>query len=149
VRKITMDEWNHEDIRRLRDLVRRLNEIAGQQEGTPPCGFKIVVRNSGIAVLPIGRKVEEAPVIRPHTEVAPVGDMVYMNAELPGIDVEDIALSLAGSVLVIETHGEPHMQARVHLPPVEQGSMHMASRNGVLEISFRRRKNAAKAPAEE
>ncbi len=144
-----MDEWNHEDIRRLRDLLRRLNEIAGQQEGTPPCGFRIVVRNSGIAVLPIDRKVEAAPVIRPHTEVAPVGDMVYVNADLPGIDAEDIALSLAGGVLVIETLGEPQMQARVHLPPVEQESLHMAHRNGVLEISFRRRKDAARAPAEE
>jgi HSP20 family molecular chaperone IbpA len=144
-----MDEWSREDIRRLRALLRRLNEIAGQQQSTPPCGFRIVVRNSGISVLPIGRKVEESRAIRPRTEVATVGDMVYVNAELPGIDADDITLSLAGGVIVIETHGEPHMQARVHLPPVERESMQTASRNGVLEISFIRKKAAARAPAEE
>ena len=145
-----MEKWNPEDTRKLRALLRRLNEIAGKQEGTPSCGFRIVVRNSGIRVLPLDRTGEEGQVIRPRTEVARVGDMVYVNAELPGIHADDIALSLAGGVLIIETKGEPHMlQARVHLPPVEQGSMQTASRNGVLEISFIRKKTAARAPAEE
>ena len=68
-----MHEWDHDDIRRLRALLRRLMEIARQQECSPSRGFRIVVRNRGITVLPLDGIGKENPVIRPNTEIASVG----------------------------------------------------------------------------
>jgi len=80
-----------------------------------------------------------AAVRTPDVEVFSDGGSWMLVAEMPGVDREDLDLSLAGTRLVVETRGTRRYRFETDFP---QGArledLETTLRNGVLELSLKR-----------
>jgi HSP20 family protein len=93
---------------------------------------------SSFGNLPAGATSAAAPQARaPLVDVFEEPDAILVVAEVPGLDPDQLRLSLDGQTLLIEGGGRVAYRREVKLPgPV--GAMTQACRNGILEIRLER-----------
>jgi|GEM_PF-2827292 len=96
------------------------------------------IRRSEIRiVIPVQRRppTDDAGVTTPHTEVITHGHRVMVVAELPGVDEDDIQVSLGDETIRIAAiSGRCRYETSARIPPVDQESLESRYRNGVLEV---------------
>ncbi|MDT8357066.1 MAG: Hsp20/alpha crystallin family protein [Methanomicrobiaceae archaeon] len=131
----------------LHELIRMLLEQSFQGEGPIGYGFKIVIKDGECHMVPLtgtGRMVAE---IEPFSEVHTLGETVAINVDLPGVDEEDVELAIEGEKLTISGKGEGRRyRTTLDLPPVDPDTLSFTCRNGVLEVSLLKRREALPGP---
>lgn len=134
----------------LNELMKRLMEQGlkeqGEQNRPFAYGFKIVLHGAGKPEIPAA---EAAPVAEPETPssegtVEPIAEMyttdddVTVAIDLPGVEKENILLSLINGTLTIVAGG--NQLTSVEMPVVDADSMQSNYKHGVLEVKFSRGK---------
>jgi HSP20 family protein len=81
---------------------------------------------------------------RPLVDVFDADGTVHVVAEMPGIEKQDVELSIDGRVLEIKAHrGDRRYNETVELPSeVEEHSAKATYRNGVLEVTLKKKGNS-------
>jgi len=133
----------------LNELMKRLMEQGLKEQGDPnrsfAYGFKIVIHDTGTA----GTSVEgsapelEEPssegTLEPIAEMYTTDDDVTVAIDLPGVEKENIHLSLINGTLTIIAGG--NQLTSVEVPAVDADSMQSNYKHGVLEVKFSRGKS--------
>ena len=135
-------------FQQLNELMKRLMEQGlkeqGEQNRPFAYGFKIVLHDAGKTETP----AEEAdPVAEPSSEgtIEPIAEMyttdddVTVAIDLPGVEKENIHLSLINGTLTIIAGG--NQLTSVEIPTVDADSMQSNYKHGVLEVKFSRGKS--------
>ena len=134
-------------FQQLNELMKRLMEQGLKEQGDQnrpfAYGFKIVLHDAGTTETP----AEEAdPVAEPSSEgtIEPIAEMyttdddVTVAIDLPGVEKENIHLSLINGTLTIIAGG--NQLTSVEIPTVDADSMQSNYKHGVLEVKFSRGK---------
>ncbi len=91
-----------------------------------------------------GQKVVEGQEVvtrDPLTDVILTEDAVYITADLPGVQEEELSTRIDGRRLIVEAEGERRYYSSVDLPhDVDPASIETTFRNGVLDAALRRRR---------
>lgn len=123
----------------------RLKGLGDKAQGV--YGFSIRTGPGGTParVQPFGniRKTEEGPVVadvrEPLVDVFDEGEEFLVVAELPGVNDAQIAVSIEGDILTVETTGERRYAKELLLAaPVEAGSLRRSYTNGILELRLKK-----------
>jgi HSP20 family protein len=135
-------------FQQLNELMKRLMEQGLKEQGDQnrpfAYGFKIVLHDAGTTETP----AEEAdPVAEPSSEgtIEPIAEMyttdddVTVAIDLPGVEKENIHLSLINGTLTIIAGG--NQLTSVEIPTVDADSMQSNYKHGVLEVKFSRGKS--------
>mgnify|MGYP002410431180 CR=1 FL=1 len=135
-------------FQQLNELMKRLMEQGLKEQGDQnrpfAYGFKIVLHDAGKTETP----AEEAdPVAEPSSEgtIEPIAEMyttdddVTVAIDLPGVEKENIHLSLINGTLTIIAGG--NQLTSVEIPTVDADSMQSNYKHGVLEVKFSRGKS--------
>jgi HSP20 family protein len=138
-------------FQQLNELMKRLMEQGLKEQGDQnrpfAYGFKIVLHDAGKTETPAK---EAAPVaepgepssegtIEPIAEMYTTDDDVTVAIDLPGVEKEDIHLSLINGTLTIIA-GTSQLTS-VEVPAVDADSMQSSYKHGVLEVKFSRGKS--------
>jgi len=138
-------------FQQLNELMKRLMEQGLKEQGDRnrpfAYGFKIVLHDAGKTETPTK---EAAPVaepgepssegtIEPIAEMYTTDDDVTVAIDLPGVEKEDIHLSLINGTLTIIA-GASQLTS-VEVPAVDADSMQSSYKHGVLEVKFSRGKS--------
>lgn len=89
------------------------------------------------------RPSSKGPVVsdvrEPLVDVFDEGEEIVVTAELPGVAEEELTLTVAASVLSLETTGTRRYAKEVALPvPVDASSLRRSFRNGILQVQLRK-----------
>ena len=135
-------------FQQLNELMKRLMEQGLKEQGDQnrpfAYGFKIVLHDAGTTETP----AEEAdPVAEPSSEgtIEPIAEMyttdddVTVAIDLPGVEKENIHLSLINGTLTIIAGS--NQLTSVEIPVVDADSMQSNYKHGVLEVKFSRGKS--------
>lgn len=75
----------------------------------------------------------------PLVDVFDEGEEIVVTAELPGVADEELTLTVAASVLSLETTGTRRYAKEIVLPiPVDTSSLRRSFRNGILQVQLRK-----------
>jgi len=135
-------------FQQLNELMKRLMEQGLKEQGDQnrpfAYGFKIVLHDAGTTETP-GEEAD--PVAEPSSEgtIEPIAEMyttdddVTVAIDLPGVEKENIHLSLINGTLTIIAGG--NQLTSVEIPTVDADSMQSNYKHGVLEVKFSRGKS--------
>ena len=135
----------------LNELMKRLMEQGlkeqGEQNRPFAYGFKIVLHDAGKPEIPATEATPVAEPEEPSSEgtIEPIAEMyttdedVTVAIDLPGIEKENIHLSLINGTLTIIAGG--NQLTSVEVPAVDADSMQSNYKHGVLEVNFSRGKS--------
>ncbi len=135
-------------FQQLNELMKRLMEQGLKEQGDQnkpfAYGFKIVLHDAGKTET---SAEEAAPVAEPSSEgtIEPIAEMyttdddVTVAIDLPGVDKENIHLSLINGTLTIIAGG--NQLTSVEVPAVDADSMQSNYKHGVLEVKLSRGKS--------
>ncbi|MDK2891209.1 MAG: hypothetical protein PWR21_1841 [Methanoculleus sp.] len=138
-------------FQQLNELMKRLMEQGlkeqGDQDRPFAYGFKIVLHDAGKTETAAKEAVPAADPGEPSSEgtIEPIAEMyttdddVTVAIDLPGVDKEDIHLSLINGTLTIIAGGNQLIS--VEVPAVDADSMQSNYKHGVLEVKFSRGKS--------
>lgn len=90
------------------------------------------------------RSVEGQEVVSrdPLSDVIVTEGSLFVTADLPGIQGEDVSVRVEGRRLIIEAEGERRYYSAVDLPhDIDASSVERTFHNGVLDVSIRRRRD--------
>lgn len=123
--------WDRTDD--IHDVLRRLIEQVFENTGEG-------IRRSEIRIIiPVQRQhpIDDAGTTAPHTEVITHGHRVIIVAEMPGVDEDDIQVSLDDETIRVTAISERYRyETSARIPPVDPESLGTRYRNGILEVTL-------------
>lgn len=96
-----------------------------------------------VPILPTVGSIEQR---EPIVDIFEEGDDIRVMAELPGVEENEIILSIEDDTLTISTNTTPRKYyKRMELPnPVKNNAVESSYRNGILEVRLKKAKNTKK-----
>jgi len=147
---MTMSDSPADIFEQLNELMKRLMEQGLKEQGDQnrpfAYGFKIILHDAGKTETPAEETAPVAEPAEPSSEgtIEPIAEMyttdddVTVAVDLPGVDKENIHLSLINGTLTIIA-GTSQLTS-VEIPTVDADSMQSNYKHGVLEVKFSRGK---------
>ena len=138
-----------------------MKSLEGQDFGKTPgkplvFGFHMKMDEKGNPVIEQFGNVKQGPekamvsdVREPLVDVSEGNDIVTVAAELPGVSRKDLDIKADACFLTISVSGEKKFYKKFKLPQgTIENSANARLNNGVLEITFRKKRDAAKGKIE-